>query len=253
MISFRNDSSPNPQALFKEVLLGPLDWPKKTIRFEYSSTHVYRHRPFAASVSTSELYHENSKLYPEMLHTLSASHQNPIELRLEFIQRRSSAVRVTPARMLPLDSASRALLSYVGRACLPQFYAVELWVVLESMVAIHEPLSDLLPIVKQLSAADLESIRAALQLVTLTRPKTDKYLFLVASFARNEILFGQRGYRRTLLEAGQIAESVKSAAPTYGGKTWPIYDFVDHQLDRALELDGIEESIVGAFELKGVR
>jgi hypothetical protein len=254
MIRRRSDIGLNPQKLFSEMLRTPLDWPGKTIRLEKNSAHEYRHRSLSPSISAAELYHENSKLFPDMLRTLTASELDPYEFRREFIRRRSAAVRNAGTSVLKLDTGSRTLLSQIAKVSLAElFYAIELRVVSGDLMAIHEPLSNTLQVVKQLSAGDLESMRRAIRLTAPPNipPHTGAYLFIAGNFARNEILLGQRGYRHTLLEAGQLTQAVINGAAMLGLTTWPIYEFIDRDLDMALELDGIEESTLMAFELKG--
>jgi hypothetical protein len=249
----RSDTLLNSEKFFREVFLAPLDWPGRTIHLEKNSTHEYRHRSLSPKISMAELYHENSKLFPEMLHTLTASELNPYEFRQEFIRRRSNTVRNAGTSMLDLDLSWRGLLSQVAKTSLSEFYAIELCVVSADMMAIHEPLSDILQVVKQLSIGDLESIHRAVRLTSPFNipPHTGPYLFIVGNFARNEIFLGQRGYRHTLLEAGQIAQAVMSSATHLGLTLWPIYEFADRDLDMALDIDGVEESTLIAFELRG--
>jgi hypothetical protein len=119
-------------------------------------------------------------------------------------------------------------------------------------MAIHEPLSDVLQVVKQLSDDELEMVQRAVRLTTAptTPPHTGPHLFITGSFARNEIFLGQRGYRQTLLEAGQITQAIINSAMLLGLTARPIFEFDDRDLDLALEIDGVEESTLVAFEMK---
>jgi Nitroreductase family len=249
----RSDFTLDPQKLFSEVMLAPLDWPGKTIRLESNSVRDYRHRSLSPGVSAAELYHENSKMFPAMMQTLAATEQNPYQFRREFIHRRSATLRNASYAFLSLDLPWRSVLSQVGQTNLAELYAIELCVVSENLVAVHEPLTDVLQVVQHLTPADIERIRRAVRLTASPNipPHSGPYIFVIGSFARNEILYGQRGYRNTLLEAGRITQTVMNGAAQRGLAIWPVYEFVDRDLDIVLQLDGIEESALVAFELKG--
>ena len=111
----RSDNVLTPQKLLNDVCMAPLDWPGKMISLERSSTDEYRHRSFLPNISTAELYHENSKLYPEMLNSLTATQLNPFEFRSEFMRRRSAAVRNAGTSTLRLEPGCRELLSQVAK------------------------------------------------------------------------------------------------------------------------------------------
>ena len=73
-----------PQRLFNEALNTPLQWPWKTVRLERNSLQDYRQRPSTAHFSVAELYHENSKLFPQMLPELAVACVEGDEFRHEF-------------------------------------------------------------------------------------------------------------------------------------------------------------------------
>jgi len=243
-----------PQKLLSEVFWSPLDWPSKTIRLEKNGAYEVRHRSLSGAISPAELYHENSKLTASTLQSYTASEINPDEVKIEFARRRSAIAKKTTTVPLNLAAPFRKLLTDVAKTTWPQlFYSIELRVVAAALAAIHEPLSDTLSVVKRLSAGDVERMHRAIRLTAPPKlpPHTGPHLFVVANFPRNEVLLGQRGYRQTLLEAGQIAQSIVSAAAPLRIETWPISDFDDRELDSALEIDGVEDSTLIAFELKG--
>ena len=254
MIKRRSDTVLNIPRLYNEVLHGPLDWPGKTIRLERNSVHEYRQRSLSASLPVAELYHENSKIFPGMLHTLTASETDPYQFRSDFVRRRAVSVRNAGTSVLDFDPDWRSILTQLAKTTPPElFYAIELRVVSGDLVAIHEPISDTVQVVKQLSASDLEMMRLAVRVTAPSEisPHAGPYLFIVGNFARNEIFLGQRGYRHTLIEAGQVAQIILDAATRNRLAIWPVYEFTDRDLDTALELDGIEESTLMALELKG--
>src|SRR5713101_2142729 len=243
----RSDAELNAQALFAELCHFPLDWPGKTVRLERNSLLDYRHRPTSPNVSVAELYHENSKLYPNMFGELAATRVKVNDLRQEFIRRRATLVAGRSPEQ-SLHRGYRRLLTAVSRTMDPElFYALELRVAADSLLATHEPSTDTLQIVKRLSPQDLASLRNALQLtVPPDVVSQGPMLFLIGCFARNDILFGPRGYRRTLLEAGLVTASLLAETERLGLGAVPIFEFTDRDVDAVMEADGLEEGTLVA-------
>ncbi len=75
-------------------------------------------------------------------------------------------------------------------------------------------------------------------------------MFLIGCFARNDLLWGARGYRRTLLSGGRIAERIAAIAFQVGLQTRIIYEFDDHRVDAAIDVDGVEEGTLAVIELR---
>src|SRR5438034_3819165 len=97
----RSDTPLDAQALFAALCQFQLDWPGKTVRLERNSLLDHQQRPVSPNVSVAELYHENSKLYPNMLGELAAARVKVKELRQAFIRRRAAvATRQPPEQSL---------------------------------------------------------------------------------------------------------------------------------------------------------
>lgn len=58
---------------------------------------------------------------------------------------------------------------------------------------------------------------------------------------KSRIKYGERGYRFMLLEAGHIAQNVLLTATSMNLIALPIGGFVDDQIDRLLNIDGVDE------------
>lgn len=237
--------------LMDEVMFSALDWPGKTVRLERDTLQDYCQRPSSAGVSVAEVYHENSKLFPQMREQLTATRVDVDEVRSEFLRRRS--VALADIGEAKLDPAERALFTAFLRAVPPKlFYAIELRVAVGGMLAAHEPISDRLLLVKQLSDRDIYTMRTALRLVAASGEPAHSggVLFVIGNFARNDVLFGARGYRRTLMEAGRVIEGILRTAAHDAGDTRVRLEFDDRTLDLVLEADGVEEGILAAVELE---
>jgi nitroreductase family protein len=70
------------------------------------------------------------------------------------------------------------------------------------------------------------------------------HAFLVASPWRLMGLLGPRGYRRALLDAGRVAQSLVSAATSTGVAAHVVSEFEDDILNQALLLDGLDRYVV---------
>lgn len=250
----RTDTPISAQKLFEEAFYTPLYWPWKMVRLERKSLSDYQQRSMSANISVAELYHENSKLFPQMLSELTASLLQVDEFRREFARRRAFAIQASSASDLDLGQPWRKLLTTIARTTEPElFYAVEVRIAAGGQLAIHEPVSDTLQVVKQFSVGDLSVLRRALRLMVAPEapPHNGPLLFIVCSFARNDLLFGPRGYRRSLLEAGRVMQEVLRQARRLDLAARPLYEFTDRDLDAVLEVDGIEEGTLIAIELGG--
>jgi hypothetical protein len=236
--------------------MSPLHWPGKTVRLERHSLLDFRNRSNSPHVSAAELYHDNSKLFPHILPELLASSIAAEDIRREFIRRRAAVGGLDGTPALELEDNYRELLTRVARGAEPDLhYALELRIVTGELVGSYEPISDSLQLVKELSARERARLTGAVALMHTSAPAGDAspLLLIMGSFARNDILFGARGYRRTLLEAGRLAEAIGVQARCLGLEARPVYDFLDRDIDAVMEADGVELGCLVVFELLGSR
>lgn len=71
-------------------------------------------------------------------------------------------------------------------------------------------------------------------------------LVITAVFARNQVKYGERGYRYLLLEAGHIGENAYLVAEALGLTCCGMGGTRDLQIEQYLDIDGITESVVYA-------
>lgn len=69
-------------------------------------------------------------------------------------------------------------------------------------------------------------------------------MILTAVFSRNQMKYGERGYRYILLEAGHIGQNLYLAAGALGLGCCGLGGTRDEAVEHMLEIDGIGESIV---------
>ena len=247
----RTEERTSPKKLFDEVVFSALDWPLKSVRLERSSLQDYCQRPVSPQISLAELYHENSKLFTGLMPELAATRVDADAVRREFLRRRSAAYGETPG--VELDAPWQDIVSATVQTAPPElFYAVELRLVLEDRVIFHEPVSNRYLLLKRMSGGEQDRLGRALRIMAPQEPvHSGPMLFLVGSFARNDLLFGARGYRRTLVEAGRVAESALRACRQLGVAPRLCTEFSDRDVDMLLDADGVEEGVVIAIESGG--
>lgn len=69
-------------------------------------------------------------------------------------------------------------------------------------------------------------------------------VLMAALFFRSTFKYGDRGYRFVLIEAGHVAQNALLAAQAAGLAAVPIGGYFDREVDAALGLDGVDESVV---------
>jgi len=247
-LRWRINRSLDAQSFFEAALYARLPWPGKTTRLERDSVRDLTGRAASAQTAVAELYHENSKLFRARLPELAATELDVSVVRREFVRRRATTLASVPSHR-PEHPVSELLASVAHDVEPELFYALDLRLVLDGIVMLHEPVGDVLVEYKRLSADDREDLRAALEPFGGTGRADEPLLFIVASFARNELLFGARGYRHTLLEAGQLANELLMLTERAGMTAGLLFDFDDWKVDAALEADGVEEGTVAVVDL----
>src|SRR5580765_6119837 len=96
MMIRRTNESFTPRNFIDEVVYASLDWPGKTVRLERDTLGDYCQRPASPQISIAELYHENSKLFPQLVGELAATRVDVDEVRREFLQRRAQTAVESP-------------------------------------------------------------------------------------------------------------------------------------------------------------
>lgn len=69
-------------------------------------------------------------------------------------------------------------------------------------------------------------------------------VFITAVFSRNTVKYGDRGYRHVLVEAGHLAQNFYLNAAALNLGICAIGGYIDDYVNKTLELDGVEESVV---------
>ena len=74
-------------------------------------------------------------------------------------------------------------------------------------------------------------------------------LVLTAVFRRDQMKYGERGYRYVLLDAGYIGENVYLTAEALGLKCCAMGGTLDENLEKLIDVDGVSESVVHSLIL----
>jgi hypothetical protein len=244
---------PHPTAaeLLHDAVFGSLDWPTKTVRLESDTATELRQRLTTSRIGLAELYHENSKLTDQSIRRLAV----PLSAAEEFREAASQVRVADPDVRLDVLKLPPAYGEIVSRAAarlpIAAFYAIELRVLFQDRLAGWDPVSRELVVLRRLRPAELSALVQGVHLRE-TVPLDDRSLLICLAgwFAREELLLGTRGYRRVLLQGGRAVEALLAIAAELDVIANPVYEFVDHDVDSALGLDGIEQAIVALIALR---
>lgn len=79
--------------------------------------------------------------------------------------------------------------------------------------------------------------------------KASAFLIMSAIFNRTTVKYGDRGYRHVLTELGFMMQNIYLTCTALGLKCCPSGGFLDEGLNSLLDLDGIEESVIGVVAI----
>ena len=244
----------SPQRFLNSILFCSIDDPWKTVRLERNVVTEYCQRPLSLQPSLAEIYHENSKLWPQAMAERPTMDVPFGVFREQYIRRRRAVLDTMQFSTLDLPSLHYHAVTVGGRAVERDiWYAVELRAVFGGLLGDYEPLSETLRVVKELTANDLDRLLTALSpagQIAVEDSRDCLLLLVIGSFARNEVLYGVRGYRRTLIEAGCLIESVLEHGKEFGLVGDVLYDFMDREVDAVMEADGTEQGTLAAINLR---
>jgi hypothetical protein len=233
--------------VYEQLLLSPLDWPLKTTRLQRHSVFDYRQRSLSPNISVAELYHANSKYFSSMTNEVAAASIDLPSFRADFISRRLAMLRRSNYAMLNVGPRWQTLLSNLSHPAVAKlYYACEVRIMANKSIGILEPGSGKVYIAKDLEEHSLDVLNKSIAAMACTSGADFSYplIAVVVSFARNDFLFGCRGYRRTLVEAGQLCHEVVRTAADNAIHLDCHLEFIDRDVDEIIGCDGLEESVI---------
>ncbi len=243
------------------IVYARLDWPGKTVRLDPDSSQLFIQRPSSGSSSIAEVYHLNSSLGPATASRLLASRTDIPAFRREAIERSALAVaragadeRSAPDRLVKLLQSTRDL------AGIDLFFALELRVIHNQALFAFEPVSGRLSMLALLPERHLAGVESGLRILestsadlraaeAVTEHPFEALAVIIGRFGRHEVLYGPRGYRRTLIEAGRLCGHLLRVCADEAVDARLITEFSDDQLDGAVLADGLEDGCVAVVRI----
>ncbi|HYO15215.1 MAG TPA: hypothetical protein VE685_18620 [Thermoanaerobaculia bacterium] len=250
--------SPGERQLFEELIIPS----PHSVELERTTMSDFLRRICATS-HVAELYHENSKLVPSSTLTVPEDDRKLHEAREWFF---------TTAYALEEDVVEPGEAHHIriGLADLPEglrsllrpftepgtasdlLYSVDLLVLHGGRLYRLVVRTEHLWVERSISAPEMEALReAVLDLSDLTLARAEALLFLVACPWRYMLLYGPRGYRHTLLDAGRLLGHLETAARRSHLPLAVAQNFYDARIDRLLLADGVERSTLAILALSG--
>lgn len=242
------------RAALERLTFGSLDWPGKTTRLDPDSVDAYLQRASTAGSSLAELYHVNTGLTRAAVPRLLAAQTDPVVLCRAVVRRTAATSWEASEDANPVPAWLEQLTGALVEALvLEDFFAVEVRLLLEGGLHMLEPVARRWQLLGEPAPADLALARAAIRLLPSAGElsEADAVLVLVGRFGRYDALYGTRGYRRTLVEAGRIAQAILTAARQYRVGARAVTEFADVELNAVALADGVEEACLVAIELEG--
>jgi SagB-type dehydrogenase family enzyme len=74
-------------------------------------------------------------------------------------------------------------------------------------------------------------------------------LFITATFKRNQLKYGERGYRGVLLDAGHLSQNILLTSRAMGYGACAVMACLDDPVNDFLGVDGVEESVLLAVAI----
>lgn len=204
-------------------------------------------------------------LFPQL--DLSACQDVPLPLALgEAFARRRSARTFHPERPLPFGRLVALLKSAcgVGRTesdgltyrtwpSAGGLFPIDIFVSMQNVQDTPQVLARYNPLAHRLTvhgdASHTTALASALHAAPSWAADAGALLVLVGQFWKSKHKYGTRGYRYCLLDAGHLGQNVCLAATALEMSACPVGSFDETIIERALSLDGVDESPIHVIAL----
>ena len=218
----------------------------------------YRLRFDGGDPHVAELFQENTKLSPHTTVHGAAGLDRARAWHLstayrvqddQLVAEEAHVVRL-PVDTLPLRLA-RVLEPFTEDGRLSSLlYGLDLYVLHEQALLRVVPQTRFLWRDRRIAAGGEARVRESIVSAECV-PRTGPLLFLVAAPWRYMIFLGPRGYRRMLLDAGELLCRLRDVAANAGVEAAAFPDFYDRRVDDVLLLDGTERTVIAIVALDG--
>jgi hypothetical protein len=241
--------------LLEELISNKISMPQKTTYLERNSLTDVTQRFTNVNYNIAELYHENSKLSKYTIEEM-------VVKKLDDVKSFKERTVLTPYKVaLPNFNFKKesskehnrlfaiAKLAEVLHELMKTpdlLYSLDLKIVLNTGDLLwFNPAQNELYIERSLSTLEMSNLQECIFDVSSIPIKSYQVgICIVGLFLRNMVLYGIRGYRKTLIEAGQVAQFISQKLEMVNLQTDIITEFHDRDMDLLLGCDGIERSIL---------
>ena len=232
-----------------------------SVELERTTQSDYLHRMSSASAHVAELFHENSKLSPAMSLVVPRNTRKIDELREWFF---STAYAMRKEEVEPLherelrihqDDLPAHLRSFlepftVAGTVTDTLFSVDLLVLTGERLYRVVPRTQHLWVERTFFEEDFAKLRTAVPELAPAALVDPELVFLVGCPWRYMSVYGPRGYRHMLMDAGRLLAHMGQRATDERLSCEVTQNFYDHRVDGLLYADGVERSTLAVCNLK---
>jgi hypothetical protein len=229
--------------------------PSKTVILEKDSFTDIMQRYTNANVNLAEFYHENSKLSKYNIEGISAINIQDLNSLIRSI---ALLPRNIPLPKIPFENnwkskarkeiASEIQVFHILRELTDEdctfFFDCEFKIITsEGKFLTYDPSSKNLYIHKQ-NTLPFEKLHELLLIKDTAISDIKCIIVIIGVFIRNAVLFGTRGYRKTLIDTGRAAEYLMTKLNNTDLSVKIISEFFDREINMAAGCDGVEKAVL---------
>ncbi len=232
-----------------------------SVDLERTTQSDYLHRMASGSAHVAELFHENSKLSPAMSLKVPHTKDKINELREWFF---TTAYAIREEEVEPLHSRELRIhqddLPAHLRSFLEPFtadgpvtdtlFSVDLLLLFGERLYRMVPRTQHLWVERTLFEEDFARLSTALPELSPAALLDPELVFLVGCPWRYMVVYGPRGYRHMLMDAGRLLAHMSQRAADKELSFEITQNFFDHRVDTLLYADGVERSTLAICNLK---
>ena len=222
----------------------------------------YLHRFSEHTQYVAELFQENSKLTRCSTLEVPPDHRKLEEVR-EWYFNTAYAIKEedldsTQAHhvRMPIEELTEALASLLEVFSQPgcvtnSLYALDLFLLHSGRLFRIVPQSSYLWVERDYQAEEVQRLKR--EIIDVSRDMlahASNFLFVVGVAWRYMMVYGPRGYRHTLMDAGRLLAHLEARASQVGIRMEASQNFYDNRVDRFLFMDGVERSTLAVIALQ---
>ncbi len=245
----------------EETLLPSLN----SIDLQRTAESDYLYRFASSAPQVAEVFHENSKLLRSSTLVVPDGDEQVHDLREwfftnsytfaadDFNNETQQPVKVEYAE---LPETLRKLVEPFAwdETRVKLLYGLDLFLLLDDLLLRVLPRRSFLWIERKFDGAARADLRKALiGMPEDAWQEARGLLFVSASPWRYMLLYGPRGYRHTLMDAGRLLSEIDRAAAASRFAALTVQNFYDHPVDELLMLDGLERSALAVVALREMK